>query len=285
MADLSLTLNRDDPVDKYLPEIQPYAGGWRDLLTGTLHYTTKKPRITLRQLATHLSGTLTSFINQVFSKLLSHEGIGRDYPPIHFSDWPPLSDSELPEIELNFNYSEIVKSVSQYPLVNRLYHYPVYSNTGMDILGLANVAANAKAYPDFNSEPKTHRDLIQRDIFDPLGFTHSFYRIPGSDLRERIAVPSPSGSEPDMTESVFSDAHEPCGAQYSSLGDLSKLMQMILSPKDETLLSRDTVREWLHPIHSWGLGQSVGAPWEITSFDDVQVFSKGIIYLFSNVLQ
>lgn len=145
----------------------------------------------------------------------------------------------------------------------------------MDILGLANVAANAQAHPDSDSEPTTHRDLIQRDIFGPLHFTHSFYQMPNSSLRDYVAVPSPSGIGIDMTDTIFEDADEPAGGQYSSMADLAKLMKMVLSPRDRTLLSRNTVREWLHPIYNWGLGQSVGAPWEISTFDNVQVFSKG----------
>ncbi|PPQ63771.1 hypothetical protein CVT24_004313 [Panaeolus cyanescens] len=250
-------LNWDDPVDKYLPDVQPFAGGWSDLLAGTTDsIADEKPRITLRQLATHLGG------------------IGRDYPPIPYPDWPIQSDQD-PQILLQGNYTEIIKSISRYPLVNSPYQYPIYSNTGMDILGLANIAANAQAHPGSDSEPKTHRDLIKRDIFDPLGFTHSFYQMPNSSLRNYVAVPSPSGIGINMTDTVYDDAYEPAGGQYSSMRDLAKLMRMILSPRDKTLLSRSTVREWLRPIHSWGLGQSVGAPWEITPFDDVQVFSKG----------
>ena len=39
-------------------------------------------------------------------------------------------------------------------------------------------------------EPETHRELIKRDIFDPLNMNSSFYRVPNSPLREHIVVPS-----------------------------------------------------------------------------------------------
>jgi len=48
---------RDDPVEKYLPEISPPSYGWSDYLRGTADLNSiEREHITLRQLASHLSG-------------------------------------------------------------------------------------------------------------------------------------------------------------------------------------------------------------------------------------
>lgn len=84
-----------------------------------------------------------------------------------------------------------MKALSQYPLVNMPDSYPIYSNGGMALLGLSNIAANKLANPNHSAdEPQVHKELVKRDIFDPLNMNSSFYRVPDSPLREHIAVAS-----------------------------------------------------------------------------------------------
>lgn len=152
------------------------------------------------------------------------------------------------------------------------YSYPVYSNAGIDLLGLANIAANQLA-SDGDREPKTHEELIKRDIFDPLGLNSSFYHFrAGTSWADRLAVPSVS------VEIEFPDGADPAGGQYSSLADLVAVMKTFLSPTaDGGVISDYTVREWLRPLHAWSDGlQEVGAPWEIVKLpNEVRLYSKG----------
>ena len=57
----------------------------------------------------------------------------------------------------------------------------------------------------------------------------------------------------------------PAGGQFSSLGDLVKLMQTLLNPeREESILPTHSVREWLQPVHPlFDDDTEIGAPWEI----------------------
>lgn len=121
-------------------------------------------------------------------------GVGRDYPPIELNNWPdkhPWAVNDSSDAVPRRSYETLLRSVAKYPLINEPYLYPIYSNSGFDLLGLVNVAANRKASDNPDAEPSSHRELVQRDIFNPIGLNSSFYRVP-SDLllSSRIAVPS-----------------------------------------------------------------------------------------------
>ncbi len=146
----------------------------------------------------------------------------------------------------------------------------------MGILGLTNVAASKHASLDPDLEPQTHESLLQRDIFGPLRFNSSFFRVPDrASVKDHIAVPKDNFN---LTDVHFGDALDPAGGQYSSLRDLEILMQTLLSPSGRGgVVSASTVREWLRPLHVWGATkQEVGAPWEISNIDNkVQAYAKG----------
>lgn len=57
----------------------------------------------------------------------------------------------------------------------------------------------------------------------------------------------------------------PAGGQYTSLGDLVKVMQTFLDPtRPESLLPVHSVREWFRAVHPlFDDGTEIGAPWEI----------------------
>jgi CubicO group peptidase (beta-lactamase class C family) len=196
-------VHRDDPVEKYLPDIKYPSYGWSEYLKGEKDGNNIRPHITLRQLASHMSGkhvlTLTLVVYPV-PRAHDSLGIGRDYPPYELRDWPQDSLKPLLEgirakssADIPFpkrDYAHLVESVNKYPLINLPYDYPIYSNTGMDLLGLANVAANnhSQAHPEI--EPHTHEDLIKRDIFGPLKLNSSFYRVPYETAQADLAVPN-----------------------------------------------------------------------------------------------
>jgi len=107
-----------------------------------------------------------------------------------------------------------------------------------------------------------------------LKMNSSFYRLPDSPLRERIAVPSKNSEWADFE---FNDVNDAAGGQYSSLADLETLMKTFLSPTAQGgLLPARVIREWLHPLYVWGsTNQQVGAPWEIMDLNGVQSYTKG----------
>ncbi|KDR85443.1 hypothetical protein GALMADRAFT_218541 [Galerina marginata CBS 339.88] len=256
-------LNWDDSVEKYVPDFTPPSYGWAAYLDG-LQSEEEKPLVTLRQLASHLAG------------------IGCDYPPNDIGEWP------ISEVPHDFtpsgrvrtqerSYDDIMKALSKFPLVNGPYLYPIYSNIGIDLLGLANLAANRLASANASAEPQTHKELLQRDVLNPLRLESSFYRLPASgDLRAHIAVPKKGAEWADIS---LGDTDDPAGGQYSSLEDLATFMRTLLAPDAKGgVIPARVVREWLRPLHVWGGGGSteqVGAPWEVLSLSGLTAFTKG----------
>lgn len=223
------------------------------------------------------------FITLWFLYVIFGSGLGRDYPPSDVGEWPFVKDPKLnastsarfPET----SYGELMDAVSTFPLVNLPYEYPIYSNTGMGLLGLANVAANKLASATLDDEPQTHKELLKRDIFDPLGMHASFYRMPDdAAVRRHMAIPSTNSEWADIP---FGDVLDSAGGQYSSLADLVALMKTLLSPTARGgLIPASVAREWLRPLHTWGSGgQEVGAPWEITTLADAKAYTKGNSFL------
>jgi CubicO group peptidase (beta-lactamase class C family) len=183
----------------FLPELKYPAYGWSDYLNGGSNDSSgARPRITLRQLASHMSGKYESS-NHTHQSNSHSTGIGRDYP-LDIGEWPQISAIRHTRTQENLplpergrrGFAELVKSVNTYPLINLPYDYPIYSNTGIDLLGLSNAAANKRhAGSNSENEPQTHEDLVQRDIFDPLGLNASFYRVPyGTPLVDDLAIPN-----------------------------------------------------------------------------------------------
>jgi hypothetical protein len=65
-------------------------------------------------------------------------------------------------------------------------------------------------------------------------------------------------------------AMNPSYGLFSSVADLSKVMQTLLNPaSDDSLLKPSTVREWLRPAYAWidDLTE-VGLVWEILKIRD-----------------
>ncbi|KAF8895826.1 beta-lactamase/transpeptidase-like protein [Gymnopilus junonius] len=244
-------LNWDDPVEKFLPDFSPPSEsyGWSSYLDGL-----------------QSNGENPASLS---------DSIGRDYPPSDLEDWPHTKFPGDTASVFEREYDEIIKAVSEFPLVNAPYTYPIYSNTGFDLLGLSNVAANLLASSDPSKEPQTHKELLKRDIFDPLQLNSSFFRVPEEEeLKSNIAVPSKDSKWADIP---LGDVDDPAGGQYSSLRDLETLMKTFLSPTGKGgLLPAHVIREWLHPLHVWGsTSQQVGAPWEIFSIAGSTVYTKG----------
>ncbi|KAF9048731.1 beta-lactamase/transpeptidase-like protein [Panaeolus papilionaceus] len=250
-------LNWDDPVQKYIPDFNPPAGGWAARFSGGQgNVDDEMPRITLRALASHMSG------------------LSRDLPKASLPKWPTTALNGVSVPLGAKDLDQLLNETASVPLVDRIYTYPVYSNAGTSLLGVANVAANIKASADASTEPTSHKDLLKRDIFDPLGFNASFFRLPSDEsVRNRIAVSSAVPIEADI---AASDVADPAGGQYSSLADLEFLMQTLINPSGKGgIIPKRAVREWLRPLHVWGDNvEGVGAPWEIHSVSNTPVYGK-----------
>lgn len=129
-------------------------------------------------------------------------GLGRDWPAGDASGhWPsslvgqhppPYSGVPFPEPD------DLLSSLTSHTMVAEPYTFPVYSNTGFALLGLANVAA-ANLHQNCDSTIHTHAELMERDVFGPLGFNGSFF-APTQDNEKRLAV---SSSEPWETVRPF----------------------------------------------------------------------------------
>jgi CubicO group peptidase (beta-lactamase class C family) len=162
---------RDDPIDKYIPSFAYRPHGWSANRYDNSTPVTRPP-ITFRQLASHLSG------------------MGRDYPPENIQN-PTFPRSEWNRTREMPTEENILEAIRTYPLIAPQYKYPIYSNTGFNVLGMANLAAAQQAYPN-KSRYATFEELIKADIFDPIGLDSSFYEIPpGFENRMAVSLPYP----------------------------------------------------------------------------------------------
>nr|GAT50410.1 predicted protein [Mycena chlorophos] len=250
-------LNLDDPIEKYLPGFSYSPRTW----TGAEGYSGP---ITIRQLATHMSGLTREFPRgDMLDWPSSREGTGP----------PPTNGAPFPTLE------ETISGLQDLPLNLPTYSYPLYSNVGIALLGQVNVAAS-RMYEEARNEsgsPASWPELAQRDLFAPLGLNGSGF-LPTEATRAHIAVASSNSDEVDID---FLDVMSCSGGQMSSLSDYTKLMQTLLDPTlSQSLLPPQVIREWLHPIHSWFDDTTeVGLIWEIEKIRDayerpVQIFQK-----------
>ncbi|KAF9040469.1 beta-lactamase/transpeptidase-like protein [Hymenopellis radicata] len=229
------------------------AYNWVDLLEGASTKSVKKqPPITLRQLASHMAG------------------IGRDYPTTNFDSWPHIQSDALAVTHFVDEFHTTELEVDG-PAQDILASFPIYSNTGMDLLGLSNLGAEQLV----NKTTATHNEMVKRDIFEPLGLNGSFYGQPEGAFAARVAIPALDSA---MADYVFNVSSDPSGGQYSSLADLVQVMQSFLAPDTHGgVVSDYVIREWLRPLHGWSDGfLEVGAPWEIIKLNPgVRLYSKG----------
>lgn len=78
---------------------------------------------------------------------------------------------------------DILHSIAKIPLVAPQYTYPVYSNTGFNLLGWTLTAAA--------NTTKTYAELMHKDVFEPLKLKGSSFGVTPQNAR-MIAVPATS---------------------------------------------------------------------------------------------
>ncbi|KIY65470.1 beta-lactamase/transpeptidase-like protein [Cylindrobasidium torrendii FP15055 ss-10] len=243
-------LSLDDPITKFFSHFSYKPGGW---IPGHDERNFQREPITLRQLASHMSG------------------LGREYPRGDMPHWPyssegagppPINGAPFPTIE------ETLEGLAAYPLVQCTSIQPVYSNAGIALLGQAAVVVNMRYEEARNivGGPSTWRELVKRDVFQPLDLNGSFFTVNEHNERH-VAVAKEDSEEVDLD---FLDTMSSSGGQMSSLADYIKLMQTILDPtRPESLLPPRVVREWLQPMHGFLDDETeVGLIWEIQKMKD-----------------
>ena len=163
--------DREDPVEKYLPEFAYRLDGFAP----TSHaYARKDAPITLFQLATHMSG------------------LGRDWPAGTVHNWPHdlQGGGPPPTNGLPFPaHAAVYAAAAAHHLTSPPYAYPAYSNTGTALLGIALVAANRAASARPAAEPASYAALLQRDVFAPLGMNGSHF-LATQENKHAVVVPS-----------------------------------------------------------------------------------------------
>ena len=126
---------------------------------------------------------------------------------------------------------------------------PIYSDLAYNIL----------SYAVENITGKSFGDMMEKDIFKPLGMNTTYYTIVPT-LNNAI-IP---GGKATTAATAFSSIDEPSiasGGISSTINDLAKFGISILN---STLLCPEETRKWLKPIsHTGSLYESVGRPWEI----------------------
>lgn len=164
-------LFRDDPVSKFLPDFTYRLDGYAPANHGS---SIDDEPITLRHLATHLSG------------------LGHDWPPGDVSRWPesvqgagapPTNGLPFPTLE------SVLKSIATYRLVYPPGYYPYYSNTATGVLGLVLVAANRMGSSSPRREPANYAELVKRDVFAPMGLNGSHF-LATEENKHLLVVPS-----------------------------------------------------------------------------------------------
>lgn len=242
-------LSWDDPVQKYLPDFKYRLDGYAPNSTAS---DPQDAPITLFQLATHMSG------------------LGRDWPSgtatsfpngTECSGPPPLNCLPFPE------HSDLFRAIQTHHLVSPPSTYPLYSNTGFGTLGLALVAANRAASDNPSREPKSYAELLERDVFRPLGLNGSHF-LKTEANKDSIVLPS-VGSE--LTDFDFKDAMNAAGGQYVSLADAIKVVQMLLNPSQPgSIITPHSVTRWLRSVYEFDEDQltGVGMAWEMIKHAD-----------------
>ncbi|KAJ7496750.1 beta-lactamase/transpeptidase-like protein [Mycena latifolia] len=211
-------LSWEDPVEKFIPSFTHNSGS---LTAPKESMASKTSSITLFQLATHMSG------------------LGRDWPPLRTGP-PPTNGLSFPED------TALLRSITDNSLISPPSTWPIYSNTGTGLLGLALLEADRAARNA--TESLSYADLLQRDIFDPLGMTGSHF-LTSEANKKLIVVPSLA---PEVADQDFLDAMNPAGGQFSSLRDCATLAQTLLNPEHpKSLITKATMDKWLRPVYSF----------------------------------
>ena len=145
---------RQDPLTKFFPNFRygPPSSSSSSRLP-------QQP-ITLHQLSCHLSGL----------GIIHPPGVVPNWPnDLKGSGHPPDNGNPFPSAQ------EVFDAVELYPKSAEGWAMTLYSNTGMGLLGMANVEAGLKGSGDEKRKASTVAELMRMDVFEPLGMERSGY--------------------------------------------------------------------------------------------------------------
>ncbi len=184
-------------------------------------------------------------------------GIPRESPCASFEECDQTVDEALAKIA---NLSIIVPPDT----------IPIYSNLGFDILGHTLATINNVSY----------EDLIDKTIINPLGLTDTGVNITRAP-HAQLALPYLDDKLPCglacLQDFGWSD---PCGAMYSSVADIGKVMSLMFrdeaayAPGTDQILDGASVRETLLPTFMFPDEDGFAMTWEMYKLGDYLVRTK-----------
>jgi CubicO group peptidase (beta-lactamase class C family) len=218
----------DDPISKYIPEFKnPVV--LADFKMKDSSYTTipAKSEITIRQLLTHTSGLGYGVID-------GDERIKAIYKKAGIVD---LFTTEPVKIGDN------IKKLAKMPLHNNPGEKYVYSE-GLDVLGYFIEIMSGMTFDEY----------LQKNIFEPLGMTDSYFYLPADKIGRLVKVQTKKeGKWMHFTDSFYDVEYPAKGARKfysggaglsSTAKDYATFLQMYLNQGElngKRLLSRTTV--------------------------------------------
>lgn len=134
-----------------------------------------------------------------------------------------------------------------------------YSNIGYGALGLA--LARAAGVP--------FMELVQREVFDPLGMTSSTFVAVGGELEPRLATGYVNGRDGSLDAEAPRREHAgrgykvPNGGIYSTVADLGRFLGAVAGVPGLTILGEEARREMItvqtpeSPDEGYGFGLSI----------------------------
>ncbi|GAM38701.1 hypothetical protein TCE0_033r09643 [Talaromyces pinophilus] len=230
-----------DPVTKWVPELQAaaVAAGTNDAVDYV-----RWEDVTLQELASHLAGMGRDY---AFADLALEDPdlASKGFPTLGKNDTPPCGATAA------CTRAQFFDGITQAHPMAPTSFTPIYSNAAIQILSYALEAITNKTY----------NALLEEYLFEPLGLNDSYYDVPADNVG---IIP---GNASTSLWGLSAGDETPAGGLYASIKDLSTVGRSILN---NTLLSPATTRRWLKPItHTASLSYSVGTPWEIFSFENV----------------
>ncbi|KAI5804381.1 beta-lactamase/transpeptidase-like protein [Geopyxis carbonaria] len=226
----------DDPITKWIPEL-----GQGENKGGIMW-----EEITLRQLGSQMSGLPRSF---AYGDLVTADDpmsmprfdpIALGFPPLNASEIPPCGKLDN---DVACTQDQLLAGVKDYSPVFAPADRPTYSNLAYDILGIAIERMTGKSFSE----------VLQTDIFSPLGMTNSGLKKPADSAGAIPALPNQWALD-------FNNEN-PAGGMYSTVNDLSAFIRSLWSHK---ILTAGQSNAWLKPTSfNSGPDSTYGMPWEI----------------------
>jgi CubicO group peptidase (beta-lactamase class C family) len=218
----------DDPISKYIPEFKnPVVLADFKMKDSSYTTTPAKSEITIRQLLTHTSGLGYGVID-------GDERIKAIYKKAGIVD---LFTTESVKIGDN------IKKLAKMPLHNNPGEKYVYSE-GLDVLGYFIEIMSGMTFDEY----------LQKNIFEPLGMTDSYFYLPADKISRLVKVQTKiDGKWMHFTDSFYDVEYPAKGARKfysggaglsSTAKDYATFLQMYLNQGElngKRLLSRTTV--------------------------------------------